>query len=200
MTDPASSDPSRTGTLQSVRRFLRSRMARRALLWLWPPLASVATLLLLVPLMDRQLDNRLHAAQKSDADGLELKSLVRQVKQQLQEADCEATANNEAALFELKDFELDLNFVAKGISGQKAEILAVGSNTEISRERLQHIHLRWTANSGAQTANVKPGKILAAPTDVIDADAIKGDPTNEQVSLSCDRIRSPSAGSGGSAG
>jgi hypothetical protein len=110
------------------------------------------------------------APSQDHVEGLELKTLIRQVKAELQEADLEALNNNEEPLFELQEFDLDLNFVAKGTTGGKVELSAVGSSVEVSRERLQHIHLRWKANPEARAVATQQASISAAPTDIINAD------------------------------
>lgn len=92
-------------------------------------------------------------------EGPRIRDLVRQVKQELSEADSIAQARHELALFELKEFDLDISFVvqSKQTAGGKAgyELLAVESNSEIATARTQRIHLHWTT-VGSVATQLKP--------------------------------------------
>lgn len=109
--------------------------------------AAVVTILLLLIIPPTLRDLRF--SQTQEPEGLRIRDLVRQVKQELSEADSIAQSHHEMALFDLEEFDLDVSFVvrSKNAATGKAgyELLAVESSTELSTERLQHIHLRWKA-------------------------------------------------------
>ena len=160
MVDPA--DPAEQAAAR------RNEALRRALVWIGPSLLAVALFFALV-LLSPRLTDRLAQPGSPEAEGLQLKTLIRQVKKELEEADQEALDNNEAALFDLKEFVLDVNIVASGKTIHDAKVVTVGSNVEVGRERVQHIHLVWTA---AREGKVEPTlqPIPDKPTVTINAD------------------------------
>lgn len=167
-------DPTDTGGLQqapllrAIHRMWKRGAIERVALWLWPPLFTIVAFAAFLKYAPAQLDSVV--APSENPDGLQLKTLIRQVKTELQQADLEAIERNEPALFQLKDFELDVNVVARGTGTGSAEIVVFGSNVEVSRERIQRIHLRWIADPEARDVAAKQAKILDKPTDIIVAD------------------------------
>jgi len=144
---------------------------RRAAIWIGPSLLAIVLFIALTLLAPRVTDHLVEPA-GGDVEGLQLKTLIRQVKKELQDADLEAVRSNEPALFELKQFDLDVNIVASGKTAADAKVLAVGSNVEVSRERVQHIHLVWTA-ARPEAVIVQPHEIKGNATDVIDMEPIQ---------------------------
>jgi hypothetical protein len=139
--------------------------------WLISPLLSTAIFMALLLVLHHKPELIFPSSdEKVFAEGLQLKTLIRQVKNELQEAGKEAVNKNEAALFELKDFDLDVNIVAKGTSNVNAQIVTVGTNVEIARERLQHVHLHWVVDAKSRPVDARRGAITESPDVVIDAD------------------------------
>ena len=160
MVDPA--DPAEQAAAR------RNEAVRRAAIWIGPSLLAVALFAALVLLAPRVTQNLIEPT-PDQVEGLQLKTLIRQVKKELQDADQEAMDKGEQALFELKQFDLDVNIVAAGKTAADAKVLAVGSNVEVSRERVQHIHLVWTAAPPIPVVP-EPATISKKPTIVINAD------------------------------
>jgi len=78
-------------------------------------------------------------------EGLGVNELIREVKQELRQASDEMRQNNEAALFQLKTFDLEVSFVARAVattSGKVTyELVAVDNQLETSSERTQKLML-----------------------------------------------------------
>ena len=165
--DPKTSSPE-TGPLLAGRN-LPDRL-RQVILLIWTPLVTIAAFLLLLSYMSHRVDT-LPPANDVAKEGLQLKTLIRQVKTELQQADMEAIEKGEPALFQLKDFELDVNVVAKGSISGNAQIVTVGSSAEVSSERVQRIHLRWVVDPEAQKLAIENAKIDAPATRILDGDA-----------------------------
>ena len=173
MVDPTSIDnlskPRRRGFGQLL---LSRRTLRHLVLWIGPPLITVIAFLLFARYADHQVADFVQQDDKA-VGSLQLKELIRQVKKELVDADQEAIANGEPALFTLKEFELDVNVVAKGAAGGKAEIMTIGSNVDVSRERVQHIHLAWTPNSDIVAIKPKPASITDKADEEVTAREVK---------------------------
>jgi hypothetical protein len=87
---------------------------------------------------------------KLSADApLDLDILIRKVKQELAAAEQESVTNREAALFELKQFDLELSFVmrARSLGSGKVEYVpvVVTNELELGSERVQRITLHMNA-------------------------------------------------------
>lgn len=108
-------------------------------------IASVAILLLLLSYQSWR-PAQLIATGSSE---LGIKDLILKVKKELAETERDRPIN-EAALFKLRDFELEVNFIVKtrhAASGKvDYEVVAVGADTEIGTERIQRIKLRMDAH------------------------------------------------------
>lgn len=91
---------------------------------------------------------RLPSAREND-EGLGIRELIRTVKLELQETEQQGRANKEAALFELKDFDLEISFIvhshSKGTAGVEYHFVAVGAETQVGLEKVQKIKLHMTA-------------------------------------------------------
>lgn len=75
----------------------------------------------------------------------EIHDIIEKVRTELKMADENRISKNEAALFEVKTFDLEINFVAKTTekeSGEiKTELIAISGGNENTVERLQKITL-----------------------------------------------------------
>ncbi len=91
---------------------------------------------------------RLPSAREND-EGLGIRELIRTVKLELQETEEQGRTNKEAALFQLKDFDLEINFIvhshSKGKAGVDYHFVAVGAETEVGLEEIQKIKLHMIA-------------------------------------------------------
>lgn len=101
---------------------------------------------------------------------LEVKDLIRKVKEELYAAEVEMHERKELPLFELKEFEMEVNFVVRTAGEVRAEVVGVGSNVELGTEKIQKLKLRW-APVPPQRHNVAPGTVTSKPDVVIDAPA-----------------------------
>lgn len=98
---------------------------------------------------------------------LGIKCLVESVKAELVAAENSYRQKNEAPLFELKDFEMEINYLVRNSGGIKAEVIGVGTNLDSGSERVQKLRLTWTAIPNRQE--------LIPPTLPIDGLHEKGD-------------------------
>jgi hypothetical protein len=84
-----------------------------------------------------------------DTSGLGIKDLIRKVKAELVDADHERIANNEDALFKLKDFEMEISYVVSKRYTAKGKfeysLVTVEGEKETGTERVQKLHLHWDA-------------------------------------------------------
>lgn len=98
--------------------------------------------------------------------------LARSVKTQLQDMDSKRRERNEAPLFALKDFTLEMSFGVKTIdkhTGEvKIEVLTLGSQSEFSKEEIHKIQIHWESVQPT-TFDIPPqaGSRLPRPTDKI---------------------------------
>lgn len=76
--------------------------------------------------------------------------MVRQVKAELEAAEQERIERNEAALFLLESFDLEINFVLRNSSsrsvGFSPQFLVVNENTNVSTEKVQKLRLHMRAS------------------------------------------------------
>lgn len=93
---------------------------------------------------------------------IELTDLIRQVKRGLADAQAQADAAGELKLFRLKDFELEVNVVARGEGKTSAKLWTVGSEVTSGSEKVQKIHLRWIADPERNEGIAPPEPIDAA--------------------------------------
>ena len=80
-----------------------------------------------------------------EADTVELRHVIRSVKQQLYQADVDARQRGETHLFKLKDFVFEANTVVGRSDGTDLKVLSIGSNTSINQQKVQKITIRWEA-------------------------------------------------------
>jgi hypothetical protein len=85
----------------------------------------------------------------NDTSGLEIASLIRNVKSELVKADQYRIDNNEMALFKLKDFSMEISFTVRKVNKGGAKIdykfVTVEGATETGNEKVQKLFLRWDA-------------------------------------------------------
>lgn len=81
--------------------------------------------------------------------GLGISELISSVRQELREIENRRNENNETALFEVKDFDLEISFVVQSRSTLKGNIeyyfVTVDNEIETGQERIQKIKLHLTA-------------------------------------------------------
>ena len=74
--------------------------------------------------------------------GEPLKDLIRRVKRELGDAELERVNNHEAALFELKQFDLEVSFISRARAAGKGtvdyELIAVNNEVEVGSEHVQN--------------------------------------------------------------
>ena len=80
---------------------------------------------------------------------LQLKSLVEEVKAELEQADHDRQSQGEAPLFLLKDFDLELTFVVHNHAGAKGEfkpaLVAVDADVALDTDRAQKVTIHMVA-------------------------------------------------------
>jgi hypothetical protein len=110
----------------------------------------------------------IHESNKEE--GLGVKDLIENVKKELVETEKNRLAANEPALFEIKDFDLEINFVVstrRTLTGQlEYKVVTVGDETQVSSERVQKITLHMTAippNIQKEKASESPLNTEGAP-------------------------------------
>src|SRR5262245_31478110 len=72
---------------------------------------------------------------------LDVRCLIESVKAELVAAEKAQRQRNEAALFELKTFDMEINYLVRNSGGLKAEVVGVGTNLDSGSERVQKLHL-----------------------------------------------------------
>jgi hypothetical protein len=89
----------------------------------------------------------------------EIHEIIETVRAELKQADDERIKKNEPALFEVKTFDLEINFLAKSAEtqsgGLKTELVAISGGSEVSSERVQKITLHLTT--------IPPKEIVVLP-------------------------------------
>jgi hypothetical protein len=100
---------------------------------------------------------------------LDVRCLVEAVKEELAAAEDAQRGANKAALFQLKDFEMEINYVVRNSGGISAEVVGVGTNLDAGSERVQKLLLRWDAIPNREE-NIPPSLSIdqwnAEPRDV----------------------------------
>ncbi|KPK91870.1 MAG: hypothetical protein AMJ94_06240 [Deltaproteobacteria bacterium SM23_61] len=126
-------------------------------------------LLLLIAMV---LNHRLKAdSGKTDraSGGLGVKELIQKVKSELIATEIERRSSNEAALFEIKDFDLEIKFTvntSRTVSGKiDYKVVVVGGDKKLSSEEVQTIKLHMvtlpTGLDGRDKASQLPLKTEA---------------------------------------
>jgi hypothetical protein len=99
-----------------------------------------------------------------NATRLGVQELIERVKSELVATERKRVEANEAPLFILQDFELEINFVVKENSTQKGDfdfkVVTVGSAADYGSENTQKVKLRMTA--------VQPQQHETPPSDSTD--------------------------------
>ena len=85
---------------------------------------------------------------------LEVRELIEAVSEQLAAVDASRREKNLLPLFQLRDFEMEINYVVRNSGGAKAEVVGIGTNLDTVNERVQKLHLRWDA-VGSQKREIK---------------------------------------------
>lgn len=137
----------------------------------------VALILLALPYLVRYIqpspDRAAQIGKVSPDAPLDLDILIRKVKQELAAAEQERVTNREAALFELKQFDLEVSFVmrARSLGSGKVEYVPVVVSTELElgSERVQRITLHMIAAPRLSGSNPV---ITGHPKDDRDAEVI----------------------------
>jgi hypothetical protein len=97
----------------------------------------------------------------NDTTGLEISTMVRNVKHELYIADSLRIANKEGALFNLRDFQMEISFTVRQVKKAGVTVgykfVTVEGGSETGNEKVQKLILRWDA--------VKPEPIIATPLD-----------------------------------
>ena len=68
---------------------------------------------------------------------LEVRELIEAVSDQLAVVDASKREKNLLPLFELRDFEMEINYVVRNSGGAKAEVVGIGMNLDTVSERVQ---------------------------------------------------------------
>lgn len=130
-------------------------------------LIAAAIILLLIALMIYNHRKAIspHATQ---SEGLGVKDLIEKVKAELIETEQNQIKSNQAALFEIKDFDLEINFVVStrhtGTGKLEYNVVTVGGETEVSSERIQKINLHMTAIPPKAIEKPMSQSSVSAPT------------------------------------
>lgn len=103
----------------------------------------------------------------TDAVEIDIKDLIVGVKTALGNVERERIVRKEGPLFEVKDFDLELNFVVKRANtatGEiEAKVVTLGSESQYSQESIQKVRLHLTTlptkqETGSPSANGIPHK------------------------------------------
>ena len=136
-------------SLEKIKQLLRNELTTRILL--------ILVLLLGAPYLLRLVDFETlvgkQTAQKdltSSEQPLGVKALIQAVKNELYETDKERIEKDEAALFTVENFELEINFIVsnrtKGSAQLGPEFIVVNKEMDVASERVQKIKLFLTVN------------------------------------------------------
>lgn len=110
---------------------------------------AIALLLLLLLYNHFRLDRR--QRETARVVDLDIAELIVGVKNELLKAQQHRVQENELPLFEVKDFDLEINFVVRSqsnVTGQlDAKVITVGGEDEYSSEKVHKISLHLTAVS-----------------------------------------------------
>lgn len=106
---------------------------------------------------------------RCDTCGIGITDLVRQVKKELLALEDSMVNNNENALFRLKDFEMEINFVVRENTSTKLqgnyEVVAVEGSKDYGNEKVQKIILHWETEKPLISAPPDPNYISDTPLD-----------------------------------
>jgi hypothetical protein len=100
---------------------------------------------------------------------LEIKDLITRVREELAAAETDMLKRHDLALFKLKDFEMEINYVIRAGSVVKTEVVGVGTDLSVDRERVQKLTLRW-----AVCPERIHGTVPASKTDSVPAELARG--------------------------
>ncbi len=114
--------------MQRLSRILNCRVK------LWHGAVAVFVVLVVANFFERLVETR---------PRVEVKDLIREVKAELVAADQEMLKNGEAALFQLKEFEMEIQFVVRRSGDLRAEVVGVGGGAGASSESIQKLKLHW---------------------------------------------------------
>lgn len=106
-----------------------------------------------------------------DAPSVDIKDLITSVKSALAQIEQENITKNEAALFEVKDFDLELNFIVrkdeKGSGRIETKVLTFGAEELYGSENVQKIKLHLTAIAGKERGQPSTKDIPAGEEAVV---------------------------------
>lgn len=155
-------------SFEKVKQLLRNELTTKILL--------ILVLLLAAPYLLRLLDFEALVGKRPVAKDLTslgqplgVKALIRAVKKELYEADRERIEKDEAALFRVENFELEINFIVSNRTKGSAELgpqfIVVNKEMDIASERVQKIKLFITVNREQE----RKGKIATGPFPATDS-------------------------------
>jgi len=113
-------------------------------------LDEIIVIIIIVLLIGWLVYNRWLSGGKPGAEEhqLNINSLITKVRDELVAADLQRRKANEASLFQIEEFVLELNFVVKSSTasnaGLKTELVAVGTEHQYAQEQVQKITLKMT--------------------------------------------------------
>jgi|SRR5688572_5431643 hypothetical protein len=111
-------------------------------------LGKVIMILLLFPIVVFIVRNN-PIPGKAESKGLEIETLIRQVKSELMKADTARITNNEKPLFKLRDFEMEISFTVRKNNNADAkfdyQFVTVEVGSETTNEKVQKLMLHWDA-------------------------------------------------------
>lgn len=101
----------------------------------------------------------------NEAKGLEISTMIRNVKHELFKADSLRIAKKEGALFRLKDFQMEISFTVRQVTKAGVNVgykfVTVEGGSETGNEKIQKLILRWDAIKN------EPKPITVTPSDAI---------------------------------
>ncbi|MCB0304640.1 MAG: hypothetical protein KDI38_12770 [Calditrichaeota bacterium] len=110
--------------------------------------------------------------------GLGIKELIRLVKKELQDSELELERKHEAALFNIKTFDLEISFVVRVAYTQKGmleyQFITVDSEFESGSEKIQRIQLHMEVVQ-PETVRIKPSAtpLKYRPDEIVSPDTIR---------------------------
>jgi hypothetical protein len=140
----------------------------------WPKQVSFTTCIIAVIVfvalalgIDHCLINPSHEAESTP---LGIDVLAEKVRFELEKLETWRQSNGKAALFELKDFDLEVSFVvkkSKKVKGDlEAEVITVGGEAEHSKEATQKVVLHMGVIP-AETVKIAPASHIDVPPDAV---------------------------------
>jgi len=123
---------------------------------------------------------------------LEIKDLITRVREELTAHELEMRQHQDLALFRLKEFQMEINYVIRTGSTVKAEVVGVGTDLGVNRERVQKLVLHWdvcpehvrstvAASTGPPPASTTPGAatpIVVGPVRAAELTAVSSTGSN----------------------